>query len=99
MDLTGHDPAEQALPHPAIVSRHGDGCGGKPRAAHARATTVIGHAEVRLMAPGSQAPGWSADEALELLYAAHWRQLVRLALLLVHDVGTAEEIVQECFVA
>jgi RNA polymerase sigma-70 factor (sigma-E family) len=64
-----------------------------------RATTVIGHAEVRLMAPRSQVSGWSADEALELLYAAHWRRLVRLAVLLVRDVGTAEEIVQECFVA
>ena len=51
------------------------------------------------MAPRSQATSWSADEALELLYAAHWRRLVRLAVLLVHDVGTAEEIVQECFVA
>jgi RNA polymerase sigma-70 factor (sigma-E family) len=61
---------------------------------------VIGHAEVRLMAPPrSRASGWSADEALELLYAAHWRQLVRLAVLLVHDVGTAEEIVQDCFIA
>lgn len=47
----------------------------------------------------SQTSGWSADDALELLYAAHWRQLVRLAVLLVHDVGTAEEIVQDCFVA
>lgn len=43
--------------------------------------------------------GWSADDALELLYAAHWRQLVRLAVLLVHDLGTAEEIVQDCFIA
>jgi RNA polymerase sigma-70 factor (sigma-E family) len=43
--------------------------------------------------------GWSADEALELLYAAHWRALVRLAVLLVHDQGSAEEIVQDCFVA
>jgi RNA polymerase sigma-70 factor (sigma-E family) len=51
------------------------------------------------MAPQSQATSWSADEALELLYAAHWRRLVRLAVLLVQDVGTAEEIVQECFVA
>jgi len=52
------------------------------------------------MAPTrSQASGWSADEALELLYAAHWRQLVRLAVLLVRDVGTAEEIVQDCFVS
>ena len=49
--------------------------------------------------PRSRAPGWSADEALELLYAAHWRQLVRLAVLLVHDLGAAEEIVQDCFVA
>jgi len=44
-------------------------------------------------------PGWSADEALEQMYAAHWRQLVRLSVLLVRDVGTAEEIVQDAFVA
>ncbi|GHJ60071.1 RNA polymerase subunit sigma-24 [Nocardioides sp. OK12] len=43
--------------------------------------------------------GWSADEALEQLYAAHWRELVRLAVLLLHDVGTAEEVVQDAFVA
>lgn len=42
---------------------------------------------------------WDADEALDQLYAAHWRQLVRLAVLLVHDVGAAEEIVQDAFVA
>jgi RNA polymerase sigma-70 factor (sigma-E family) len=52
------------------------------------------------MAPArGQASGWSADEALELLYAAHWRQLVRLGVLLVHDVGVAEEIVQDSFIA
>ena len=43
--------------------------------------------------------GWDADTALEKLYAAHWRRLVRLSVLLVHDVGTAEEIVQDAFVA
>ena len=42
---------------------------------------------------------WTADEALEQLYAAHWRQLVRLSALLVRDVGTAEEVVQDAFVA
>lgn len=42
---------------------------------------------------------WSADQALEELYAAHWRQLVRLAVLLVRDTGTAEEVVQDAFVA
>jgi len=39
------------------------------------------------------------DEAVEQLYAAHWRQLVRLSVLLVRDLGTAEEIVQDAFVA
>ena len=42
---------------------------------------------------------WTADEALEQLYAAHWRQLVRLSVLLVRDVGTAEEVVQDAFIA
>lgn len=44
-------------------------------------------------------PVWTADAALEQLYAAHWRQLVRLSVLLVRDQGLAEEIVQDAFVA
>lgn len=40
-----------------------------------------------------------ADWAVEQLYAAHWRSLVRLSVLLVRDTGTAEEIVQDAFVA
>jgi RNA polymerase sigma-70 factor (sigma-E family) len=40
-----------------------------------------------------------ADAALEQLYAAHWRRLVRLAVLLLHDQGAAEEVVQDAFVA
>ncbi len=48
---------------------------------------------------GTASQRWDADTALEQLYAAHWRQLVRLSVLLVHDVGTAEEIVQDAFVA
>lgn len=47
----------------------------------------------------SRATRWDADDALEELYAAHWHQLVRLAVLLVRDVGTAEEVVQDSFVA
>jgi RNA polymerase sigma-70 factor (sigma-E family) len=42
---------------------------------------------------------WDADTAVEQLYAAHWRQLVRLSVLLVRDLGTAEEVVQDSFVA
>ncbi len=54
--------------------------------------------------PGARAvmtrePTWDADAALENLYAAHWRQLVRLSVLLVRDFATAEEIVQDAFVA
>lgn len=41
----------------------------------------------------------AADVAVEQLYADHWRSLVRLSVLLVRDVGAAEEIVQDAFVA
>jgi RNA polymerase sigma-70 factor (sigma-E family) len=40
-----------------------------------------------------------ADEAVTELFSAHYRSLVRLAALLVRDVGTAEEVVQDAFVA
>jgi RNA polymerase sigma-70 factor (sigma-E family) len=43
--------------------------------------------------------GLDADSALEVLYAAHWRRLVRLAVLLLRDQGAAEEVVQDAFVA
>src|SRR5258708_6955636 len=39
------------------------------------------------------------DAAITELYGAHYRPLVRLAALLVHDVATAEEVVQDSFVA
>jgi RNA polymerase sigma-70 factor (sigma-E family) len=51
-------------------------------------------------APAGDGVGaWTADDALEQLYAAHWRQLVRLSVLLVRDIATAEEVVQDAFVA
>ena len=40
-----------------------------------------------------------ADAAVTELYGAHYRSLVRLAVLLVHDTATAEEVVQDSFVA
>jgi len=65
-----------------------------------RPTSVLMHATV---VPGPTVTHgdrtWDADEALERLYAAHWRSLVRLAVLLVHDTGLAEEVVQDAFVA
>src|SRR4051794_17645732 len=42
---------------------------------------------------------WDADTAVEELYAAHYRRLVRLSVLLVRDLETAEEVVQDSFVA
>ena len=50
--------------------------------------------------PAPTPPGpWDADAAVEHLYAAHYRRLVRLSVLLVRDVETAEEVVQDAFVA
>lgn len=50
--------------------------------------------------PGTLTPGAvTADAAIAQLYGAHYRPLVRLAVLLVHDVATAEEVVQDSFVA
>ena len=40
-----------------------------------------------------------ADRAVTELHSAHYRSLVRLAALLVRDLGTAEEVVQDAFVA
>jgi RNA polymerase sigma-70 factor (sigma-E family) len=41
----------------------------------------------------------AADLGLERLYDEHYVRLVRLAVLLVRDAGTAEEVVQDSFVA
>jgi RNA polymerase sigma-70 factor (sigma-E family) len=46
---------------------------------------------------GQDAP-LGADEAVTALYVAHYRGLVRLAALLLDDVGTAEEVVQDAYV-
>ena len=43
--------------------------------------------------------GRSRDQAVTELYAQHYRALVRLAVLLVRDLPTAEDIVQDSFVA
>ena len=51
------------------------------------------------VALGSVSADLDADEAVTELYSAHYRSLVRLAALLVRDIGTAEEVVQDSFVA
>ena len=44
-------------------------------------------------------PELDADQAVAQLYSAHYQALVRLATLLVRDATTAEEVVQDAFVA
>lgn len=48
---------------------------------------------------GSERNEADADATVAELYEAHYRSLVRLAVLLVHDIATAEEVVQDSFVA
>jgi RNA polymerase sigma-70 factor (sigma-E family) len=56
--------------------------------------------------PGPEVPGArvartdrDADRAVSALYAERYRSLVRLAALLVDDTATAEEVVQDSFIA
>src|SRR5580658_9903057 len=63
------------------------------RPTHVTETLVAG------VALGSIPADWNADRAVTELYASHYRSLVRLAALLVRDIGTAEEVVQDSFVA
>jgi RNA polymerase sigma-70 factor (sigma-E family) len=49
--------------------------------------------------PTTKPAGWSADYAVTELYSLHYKALVRLATLLVRDTPTAEEVVQDAFVA
>src|SRR6516164_5351271 len=62
-----------------------------------------GHAEVlppdAFGVSGTARAEWSADRAVIELYTEHYRALVRLAALLVRDTPTAEEVVQDSFVA
>jgi RNA polymerase sigma-70 factor (sigma-E family) len=45
------------------------------------------------------ARAWDASDTVTEIYMAHYNQLVRLAVMLVHDVQTAEEVVQDAFEA
>ena len=68
---------------------------GTPGARRLRAQTSQTHADVAAML----SEDLTADSAVVRLYTGHYRSLVRLAVLLVHDEPTAEELVQDCFVA
>ena len=71
---------------------------GEPGGISARPTHVT-ETLVADTALGSVPADWDADRAVTALYTTHYRSLVRLAALLVRDVATAEEVVQDSFVA
>ena len=70
----------------------------QPEEGSARQTKVT-ETLVANAALGAVSADWDADRAVTVLYAAHYRSLVRLAALLLRDVSTAEEVVQDSFVA
>ena len=69
---------------------------GTPGARRLRAQTSQTHADVAGMLGKDLL---DADSAITKLYTNHYRSLVRLAVLLVSDEPTAEEVVQECLIA
>lgn len=77
--------------------------GAAAAAAYPGAPVIAGEKEWGATVIRGQGPGaWAsqdADRAVTALYNMHYRSLVRLAVLLVADVTTAEEIVQDAFIA
>jgi RNA polymerase sigma-70 factor (sigma-E family) len=71
---------------------------GEPNEGDGRPTTVT-ETLIADVALGSVQAEWDADLAVTALYREHYRSLVRLAALLVRDIATAEEVVQDSFVA
>lgn len=73
--------------------------GGQPaRPINVTETLVAGAALGSVQVPARAEP-LDADAAVTELYGAHYRSLVRLSALLLHDIATAEEVVQDSFVA
>lgn len=71
----------------------------QPNEVPVRPINGAGAAGFRAPEAGLSASAVDAGVAVAELYRAHYRSLVGLALLLVRDFGTAEEVVQDSFVA
>ena len=74
---------------------------GEPTDEVARPTSVTETLTATALVPEVRpAPAtWNADRVVTELYLGEYKSLVRLAVLLVHDVPTAEEVVQDAFEA
>jgi len=83
------------------VAADGEPADGDARPANVTETLVAAGAiaPAAFIRPATTRLEWSADIAVTELYSVHYRALVRLAALLVRDIPTAEEVVQDSFVA
>ena len=82
------------------ATRSADVTAGEPDAVAARSTCLVD------TSPGNAVPGSvpvpaasGADRAITAMYSTEYRSLVRMSVILVGDVCTAEEVVQDCFIA
>jgi RNA polymerase sigma-70 factor (sigma-E family) len=75
--------------------------GGEPSDKVARPTEVTETLAASVLVPDVRpaASAWDADRLVTEIYHGEYKSLVRLAVLLVHDVPTAEEVVQDAFEA
>jgi RNA polymerase sigma-70 factor (sigma-E family) len=74
---------------------------GEPSDEVARRTNVTETLAASALVPDARpaASAWDADRIVTEIYHGEYKSLVRLAVLLVHDVPTAEEVVQDAFEA
>ena len=74
---------------------------GEPSDKVARPTDVTETLAASALVPDVRpaASAWDADRLVTEIYHGEYKSLVRLAVLLVHDVQTAEEVVQDAFEA
>jgi RNA polymerase sigma-70 factor (sigma-E family) len=83
----------------SVFDLAGEAASRTPEEVRARLRQIAASAARPAGEPGPAAAGWDVDRAVSALYQEHYRSLVRLAALLVRDVGSAEEVVQDSFVA
>jgi len=98
-----HDTLEVMRLSRSMTRRASAGVAGAAAAAAAavypRRPVFVTETLVADAALGSVPAEWDAEQAVTVMYSTHYRSLVRLAALLVRDVATAEEVVQDSFLA
>ncbi len=87
-------------PLAARAVRPADVTAAEPGPVSARSAYVI-DTPLGIAVPGSVPAHAASDacQAITAMYSAEYRSLVRMSAVLVGDVGTAEEVVQDCFIA